>query len=281
MRKNGEFDELSAFIAKYLHSLLDYIRAFKRITDRVPTTAAYYKLFSVLGLSAAYYPVITMLESNGFLEMAMIDKDVTVLGMVEIIDVRVMKVRQYAGRRDIADFAYKLNKRVLGFKEASESLLWFNSHKIGDDRFRDDLATSDLYSQTGLLRTLFIDYSERLLKKNYDISQLHKIMEDEPTIEHILSQTPKFKPKSYGFRSVEEFEEFENTIGNLTLLEKKINSSIKNQDLGEKAKGYSKSRFKMTSELGTSLATGSSFKKNDLLTRSQWLVQNFAKRWWA
>ena len=115
----------------------------------------------------------------------------------------------------------------------------------------------------------------------YSYSDLQKIMNSEPTIEHILSQTPKFKPKSYGFKNDEDFEEFKNLIGNLTILEKKINSAIKNDDLVAKKIGYGTSKFKMTTMLATSLSVTGAFKKVDLLSRGQELVEDFSKRWWA
>ncbi len=280
-RKKNDFDGISKFISRYLKSLLEYVRAFKEIIAQVTISADYYKVFSVLGLSAAYYPVITMLKKHDFLDKPLASKGLTVLKLVEMIDVRVMKVRQYAGRKDIAEFSYRMNNTNLSIKDASDQLLRFNSHKISDDRFRDALANNDLYSQTGLLRLLFIDYSERLVKKTFDLAGLKKIMEYEPTIEHILSQTPNFKPRAFGFKNDEDFQEHENIIGNLTLLEKRINSSIKNQDLVEKVKGYTKSKFKITSELATTLATGGAFKKEDLHRRNQELVNDFSKRWSA
>ena len=106
-------------------------------------------------------------------------------------------------------------------------------------------------------------------------------MSSEPTIEHILSQTPKFKPKALGFKDNEEFEEYNNLIGNLTLLEKRINSSIKNDDLIEKWSGYSNSKFPMTTELATTLSTTKKFNKLDLVARGENLVEVFALRWWA
>jgi len=106
-------------------------------------------------------------------------------------------------------------------------------------------------------------------------------MENDPTIEHILSQNPKFKPRVYGFNNEEDFQDYKNLLGNLTLLEKKINSSINNDDLVEKLNGYSTSKFKMTSIFATSLSTTKTFKKKDLQIRGQQLVEDFAKRWWA
>jgi hypothetical protein len=201
--------------------------------------------------------------------------------MLEIIDVRVFKVRDYAGKKHVAEFAYSLNSQPWDIQRIENHLLWFNSYEISDDRFRDYLSNYDYYKQSGLLRTLFIDYCERIRAKTYSITELQKIMASDPTIEHILSQTPKFKPRAFGFKNEEDFEEHKNLIGNLTLLEKKINSSIKNDDLVEKLTGYSKSKFRMTSIFATSLATTKSFKKEDVKIRSQKLVEDFAKRWWA
>ncbi|WP_027355167.1 HNH endonuclease family protein [Desulfosarcina sp. BuS5] len=280
-RKNGTTDELDEFITTYIDSLLNYVRAFKKIISRTTENERYYKIFSILGLSAVYYPVITQLEICGFLEKKLPSKAISVLDMIEIIDVRVFKIRDYAGKKHVAEFAYSLNHEEWTIDEIEEHLLWFNSFEISNDRFKDYLSDYDYYKQTGLLRLLFIDYCERLSKRKYTLKELKKIMDNDPTIEHILSQTPKFKPRSFGFKNNEDFDEYKNLIGNLSLLEKKINSSIKNSDLSDKVAGYSKSKFKMTQQLATLLSQTKSFKKKDLKERSQLLVEDFATRWWA
>jgi len=280
-RKNGDTGALDVYISQYLDSLLEYVRAFSRIIGRTVFDENYYKVFSILGLSVTYYPVITQLEKNRFLDRILPTKEISVLKMLEIIDVRVFKVRDYAGKKHVAEFAYGLNNHPWDIQEVEDDLLWFNSYEISDDRFRDYLAKNDYYKQSGLLRALFIDYCERLRGKAYSIVELRKIMENDPTIEHILSQTPKFKPRAFGFKNDEDFEECKNLLGNLTLLEKKINAAIKNDDLVEKLTGYSASKFKMTSTFATTLATTKSFKKEDVKIRGQQLVEDFAKRWWA
>lgn len=280
-RKSGEIEKLDDFIITYINSLLNYIKAFKRVVAKTAENERYFKIFSILGLSAAYYPVITQLENSGFLETELPTKSITVIEMIEIIDVRVFKVRDYAGKKCVADFAFSLIHEKWTIEEIEEHLLWFNSFEISDDRFKDYLANYDYYKQSGLLRLLFIDYCERLTKRKYTLVQLQKIMDNDPTIEHILSQTPKFKPRSFGFKNKEDFDEFKNLIGNLSLLEKKINSSIKNSDFSVKVNGYSKSKFKMTQQLATVLSQTKSFKKKDLKERSTLLVDNLAMRWWA
>lgn len=282
LREDKKLEEMSVFISSYLDSLLNYVRAFRDIISRVSTDTIFYKMFVILGLSVAYYPVITMLEKNGFLNAVMPSKKISVVEMIEIIDVRVMKVREYAGRKHISKFAYELNHSKMTLAKVEETLLKLNSNEITNERFKDLLKSYDYYKSTGLLRTLFIDHCERLSGNYYSIDQLKKIMKDDPTIEHILSQTPDFRPRAFGFKNYEDFEEHVNLIGNLTLLEKKLNSSINNGDLSQKAGGYSKSKFKMTSEIGTQLSMSlSNFKKDTLLMRNNELVDAFAQRWWG
>ncbi|AOY92175.1 hypothetical protein BKK79_10555 [Cupriavidus sp. USMAA2-4] len=281
LRKGGDAAALDAYLSGYLDSLLSYVRAFAEIVGKTRTDVDYFKLFSVLGLSAVYYPAITQLQKNGFLEQVLPTRNISVLKMVEIIDVRVLKVREYAGRKHIAEFAYSLNHETWSLADVENHLLWFNSHEISDERFKDYLANYDYYKQTGLLRTLFIDYCERLRGKTYVLQELEKIMEADPTIEHILSQTPMFRPRAFGFRDEEDFEDHKNLLGNLTLLEKSINSRIKNDDLVVKRDGYSTSKFPMTGQLATALAANGAFKKADLIARGQKLVEDFAVRWWA
>lgn len=280
-RKGETLDELDSYISSYLESLLDYVRAFKEVLDKTRENENYYKIFSILGLYAVYYPVITQLQKNGFLDQILPTKQISTLKMIEIIDVRVLKVREYAGKKFIAEFAFNLNYSDYTLKDVEDHLLWFNAHEISNDRFKDYLSNYDYYKQTGLLRTLFIDYCERQRGKPYTLIELERIMKAEPTIEHILSQTPKFKPKSYGFKNEEDFEEHKNLLGNLTLLEKRINSTIKNHDLVEKLTGYSSSKFPMTTSLATALSTSGKFQKTDLMERGQNLVEDFVQRWWA
>lgn len=281
-RSEGDFDGLDRKIINYITSLLEYVIAFNKVIKKCEVDVAYYKLFSIQGVSAVYYPVITQLEKKNLLDQMLPGKGIKILAMIEIIDVRVFKVRDYQGKKHAANFAYKLNTQPLDIEEIKNHLLWFNSHEISDDRFRDYLSNYDYSKNTSLLRTLFIDYCERLRNQIYSIDELKTIIQKEPSIEHILSQTPNFKPKAFGFKDNEDFESYKNMIGNLTILEKIINSSIKNSDLVEKLKGYGKSKFKVTNALSTHLAISNGiFKKEDLENRSQELVDNFSVRWWA
>jgi uncharacterized protein with ParB-like and HNH nuclease domain len=280
-RKNKQFEELEKYLKSYLDSLLGFTKSFNNIINKTKTETRYYKIFNILGMSAVYYPVIMQLEKLNLLDKILPEKNITVIDMIEIIDVRVLKIREYAGKKKIGQVAWSLNNEEWDLSELEEHLVWFNSFEINNERFKNDLSYRSYYGNTGLLRLLFIDYSERLAKTEYTINELKKVMQTNPTIEHVLSQTPKFTPESYGFKDEEEFEEFKGIIGNLTILEKSINSSIQNKDLVEKIKGYDKSVFLVTKKLSTRIASTKVFNKEDLEKRTKKLVNDFTKRWWA
>ena len=280
-RKNKQFDELEKYLNSYLESLLKFTTAFNNVINKTKTENKYYKIFKILGISAVYYPIVMQLEKLELLDEILPTKNIKVIDMIEIIDVRVLKIREYAGKKKIGQVAWSLNNEGWDITEIEEHLLWFNSFEINNERFKSDLSYRSYYGNTGLLRLLFIDYNERLTGNEYSIEELKDIMRTNPTIEHILSQTPKFTPKSFGFRDEDEFEEFEGIIGNLTILEKSINSSIQNKDLVEKIKGYDKSIFLMTKKLSTKISLSKVFNKSDLDNRTNELIADFVKRWWA
>jgi hypothetical protein len=280
-RKNKQLDELELYVKAYLDSLLAFTKSFNSIINKSKTESKYYKLFTILGLSAVYYPVVIQLERLGLIDTILPTKDIKTIDMLEIIDVRVLKIREYAGKKYIGKFAYRLNNEDWDIEKLEEYLLWFNKFEIDNNHFQYLLTNFNYYGNTGLLRLLFIDYSEMLNNKIYNINELKEIMLTNPTIEHILSQTPKFDPISYNFRDEDEFNEYKNIIGNLTILEKGINSSIQNKDLVEKIKGYDKSIFSITNKLSTKLFSTKVFNKEDLEERTEELIIDFTKRWWA
>jgi len=167
LRKNEEISQLDDFIIAYIDNLLNYIRAFRTVVSKTTKDERYFKIFSILGLSAVYYPVITQLEHKGVLESLLPSKNISVIEMIEIIDVRVFKVRDYAGKKHVAEFAYNLNHESWTLHELEDHFSWFNYFQISDDRFKDYLSSFNYYKQSGLLRLLFIDLCERLSQKKY------------------------------------------------------------------------------------------------------------------
>lgn len=102
-----------------------------------------------------------------------------------------------------------------------------------------------------------------------------------PNIEHILSQTPTFAPRSIGFKNKEDFIDFEHCLGNLTLLERGLNASVQNKIPIDKVETYDKSLFAMTKKVASEIDTKKAFTKVELEARTQEIADYCVKRWWC
>ena len=79
----------------------------------------------------------------------------------------------------------------------------------------------------------------------------------------------------------EDFIDFEHTIGNLTVLEKGLNSSVQNKNAFDKIDGYGKSVFSMTKKLASEIDTIKGFRKEDVLKRTKILADYCSENWWS
>ena len=283
-RKNAtedDYSEIENFIKKYTKSLYDFFKSLEAIIKRTQTDDYYYKLFVILGISATLYPLIVKLEMIGLLNENLPGEDYeefTFLNLIELIDVRVYKTRGTDPRAQISKFTYELDQNM-EHENILQWLLRFNQAWMSEQEFKSNL-NGYIYGNRAL-PYIFLTYCEDLSGKEYTLKQLMEISIKKPTIEHILSQTPTFSFRSHGFRNEEDFIEFDNTIGNLTLLEKSINSAVQNKNAIEKVPYYDKSQFKMTKELSSKIASEGSFKKRDIKIRTKDLMKYITEAWWA
>lgn len=282
-KANGvkDYTEIYNFINMYISNMKDFFLSTRRIIERVKTEPKYYKIFSILNLSATLYPLISKLEMIDLLEKNLPSESkshFTFLDLVEIIDVRIYKTRGTDPKADISGFTYKLNKNSKP-EDIENWLLWFNHRWMTKEEFQSNLS-GGVYGNRAL-NLIFIEYCEELKGKIFEIDGLIKISSKSPNIEHILSQTPKFSPRALGFKNTEDFIDYEHTLGNLTILEKSFNSSIQNKNAIDKVETYGKSFFKMTKKLGSDIDTNKGFSKKDVIERTESISKFIVSRWWC
>lgn len=282
-KKEG-YDKIEVFINDYIESLQLFFKSLNTLVKKADNDKKYFKLFSILNLSATLYPLIVKLEMLGILEDNLPDKNHskhTFFDLIELIDVRIYKTRGTDPRAEISRFTYGLNKKSTN-KQIQDWLLGYNKRWMSKPEFQTYL-NGHVYRNRALPH-MFIDYSEILNNRSFSMGMLKKISSDRkmnPTIEHILSQKPKFTLKSHGFKSTEEYLEYEDSLGNLTVLEKNLNSSAQNKNTFEKVSVYDKSIFKMTNNISTQISTEQEFKKKDIDERTRVIVEYMSNKWWC
>lgn len=277
---DNNYPEMYKFISDYIASLRGFFENCKAVIERAKTEAKFFKIFVVLNLSATLYPLIIKLQGLNLLDRTLTGRgreEFNFYDLVELIEVRVYKTRATDPKADIARLVYGIDTKKAS--DIENWLIWFNGRWMPKEEFQSNLSRG-IYGNRAL-NHIFITYCEHINKKEYSISELKDLVGKSPNIEHILSQTPTFDPASIGFDNKEDFIDFEHTIGNLTVLEKGLNSSVQNKNAIDKIDGYGKSLFVMTKMLGSEIDTNKGFDKKSVLNRTKTLADFCIERWWS
>lgn len=278
--KNIKSDQakLEKFIEDYVSDLEDYFQSLAEIVKKVSIKEKYYKLFSILGISAFLYPLTIRLESLGILEKQIHQSQLTYLDLIEIADLRVYKVRGTDPARDISYLARDSKK--LSEIEIKDRLISFVKSFMGDTEFSRRL-NIEIYPNVGL-KHMLIEYDQYLLNRQYSISELQNINAVTPTVEHIFPRESRFDFPNFGFNSDEEYTGRIHQLGNLTILEKSLNSqcSEKNPDQKINDNFYGKSIFEDPKQISAKVKNrGTSFVESDIGARAKKLTDFCLKRW--
>jgi len=280
--KKSNLTELEAFIDDYTKDLTIFFESLLAIVKKVKTDEKYYKIFSLLGLSALLYPLVIRLEAKQLLGKNISSKAITFLDLIEIADVRVYKTRGTDPTRDISYLA--CDTKSIQEDEIESRLISFINRFMGDATFKSTLE-NNIYGNVGL-KHIFIEYDEQILKNRgnspYSLQDLININNTSPTIEHIFAQEVRFNFPSRGFGSDEDYISTIHKFGNLTILEKSLNSKATNKTPEQKVidNVYSKSLFKCTESLNAAIKNNSNdFTKDDVNKRTTELIKFCLNRW--
>jgi len=278
--KSDNYLEIENFINSYSKSLKSFFENCKNVIERAKNESRYFKLFVILNLSATLYPLVIKLESLGLLDVNLQRESFekfTFYDLIELIEVRVYKTRGTDPKADISRLIFNIdNKNNI---DIENYLFWFNSKWMPKEEFQAHLFSWIFGNRA--LNHIFINYCEHLQNEEYKISELKELINKNPNIEHVLSQTPTFAPRTMGFKNKEDFIDYEHTLGNLTILERNLNSSIQNKSPIDKVETYSKSLFSMTKIIGSEIDTMKKFTKSELNQRTKQIAEYCLERWWC
>jgi hypothetical protein len=171
------------------------------------------------------------------------------------------ELNDFIDRNIISDLAARSERFDFAFKQLSESRI-------------------QLYRLRYILAKI-TQYIEREAWGNPAHDNLDQYLAQTVDIEHILSRTPTEELRS-GFDRPDEYESFKEKLGNLTLLEKTINTSISNGPFSSKREGYRQSQFLLTKSIVSVPQVGVNTQLNravsDLISFDNWNSESIEQR---
>ena len=251
-----------------------------------PTAA--FQMFCVLNLSATLYPLIIRLRQRGLLNESIPNNSgLTLEKLIEITDVRVYKTRGTDPTRDVLNLSRKA--RGLTVSQIADELREFVLRFMDDTQFRAKLG-QEIYGNLSVNRIL-TEY-EKLVRSQFKdmgltMDDLSKILRNEQTVEHVLPEEPDFGFPSYGFTDRTQYDLAIHRIGNLTLLEKRLNSRANNASVESKIRDrnlYHASDYRITRQIAADCASRNPvFSKSIIESRTQELSEFCMAQWpfWA
>jgi hypothetical protein len=124
-------------------------------------------------------------------------------------------------------------------------------------------------------------YIEQQAWKNPAHDSLDQYIASTVEVEHILPQNPTQEVKE-AFDKKEQYNDFMEKFGNLTLLEKTINTSVANDHYQKKIPGYRQSSYLLTRSLAEKPKVGVNTQLNraveHLITFDQWNSETIKRR---
>jgi hypothetical protein len=274
--KNSDLDSMRKLMKEYCDSLAIFTKHLRLVIRRADKEPKFYKLFAILGLSSKLYPLLVSLDIKGLLDTPLsAGSGQTYLDILEKMDIKIFKMfGENVARDQLAKIIYEAATGRPGL----ESKLVNYIANYDSAHIKSNLLKY-AYNNTALVHIL-ISYCEHLSGETYGIDYLKKLNRNGIAKEHILSQSPAFDPATFDFADDKEYKNiYLNSIGNITLLEAKLQSKTSNKTVSEKIKVYCESSFSMTKDLAGELSENNSFKKAEIQKRAENLI-DFCVRCW-
>jgi hypothetical protein len=232
--------ELEKFIGDYTNDFEKFATGYSNLIKDIKKVKEYEKPFRYLQFTATLYPLIVRL----YLQNKLND----LLGILEAIEIRVYKI----GTKPIAD-VYNLSSYIseneTSVLQIRNSLIALNERFMNDYNFRNLLSTN--ISENGAVKYILSEYG----KENHDINIYNTFQK-----EHIFSQAPDYDPTHYGFDHDYDYEKHK--IGNIALLEERLNKGIGNVPPINKVSGYLSSQSTETRNIAGDIQKGNFTKVN-------------------
>ena len=219
---------LRDFILDYVDDLRDFAVAFADLIRTTRLSPQIFNLLIVHGLAARLFPLTIRMHQRKLLnELVSNNPHADILSCIETVNLRVYKIRGTDPARDIGALTHK--SRNATAPEIGADLRNFVVRFMPDNLMQIHLG-GRLY-RSGSVVPILLGFEQECLGTSYDVPKLVKLVQESPTQEHILSQTPSFSVTGRGFVDQTDFDESVDKVGNLTLLTAAENTRCGNKSV--------------------------------------------------
>lgn len=279
---------LREFVDDYSDDLASFFESFASLLACAEANQQLFKILTSLELSASLYPLAIRLHMRGLLDQRMQDaKAATFLDALEIADLRVYKTRGTTPEKDVARLA--ADARDIDPPQIAARLSDFIWRFMSDDLFRFRL-TDAVYGNNEGARFILLEWEEQVRRTGkagpLTIEDLKELRATDPTIDHVLAQERTFDLDGRGFSDSDGYIGQIHRLGNLTLVEKRINSSAQKKTPEQKASEdnlYKASAYASSRQLGVAIAessaAGAPFGASHVDSRTDEIVDFCLRRW--
>jgi hypothetical protein len=262
--------KLKAFIEGFLKHFDAFTAALHRVMQRAAVEAPLRKLLVMLGLDAVLYPLLIGLEARGFLDDA-------TLYELERLDVRLYKVAERSNRAGL--YSGTISWVITAVADAVRNAIReYANYHVPDTAFRAALEALRYKKQVSITKYVLWEF-EKASKPTFDDGNTARFADAQ--LDHIWPQSPTISFPAHGFDGPDKYAEAIDRLGNLALLESKLNAAAGNKQPAQKAKAVYQiaTAFPRTENLGYRIGADE-WTRTDIERSSKDLVE-FAVGWWG
>ncbi len=250
--------ELEKFVSDYAKDFANFAKAYSDLFDAILLDDSISKFFRYLEFTATLYPLLVRLKEQ--------DKLKSLLPILEVVEFRVYKLKNTNPRRWMYTLSSEVMEKEWTEAELKRSLQEFTDRFLSDYQLEDYLSDT-VDKKTALVRYLMYEYNRKSFKQDLKLSDYQNLQ-----VEHIFSVNPNFGIKKYGWGKREIYEKDISKVGNLAILERRLNAKVSSISPIDKSGGYQLSEIQMNADLLGELAN---FNKEYIKDRTEDII-NFA-----
>ncbi len=250
--------ELEKFLKSYIEDFSNFAKSYSNLIDSIDKDKAKIEAFQFLDFSATLYPLIVILYQQNKLE--------DLLETLVSVEVRVYKFKGTNPRADIPTLCNNISESEWTIKKINDWLILFRDKFMNNGNFEYYLDNA-IYGNNAIKYILLKYKNNKVSFEEYQNLQIEHIFPDGG------ENSVSFDVEEFGFKNIDDYNYTKNTLGNLILLEKKLNASQEVSDLTpkEKVNGYLKSNIEETKQMA-GIIDKDGFEKKKIENRTKDIV---------